>query len=49
MSVVINKNSISFKFFFNFSSYMDTEKFECAVADYEKVCKLDKTKGRMNN
>ena len=26
-------------------SYMDKEEYESAVIDYEKVCKLDKTKG----
>jgi DnaJ family protein C protein 7 len=26
-------------------SYMDKEEYESAVFDYEKVCKLDKTKG----
>ena len=26
-------------------SYMDSEDFEKAVIDYEKVCKLEKTRG----
>ena len=26
-------------------SYMDTEQYDEAVRDYEKICNLDKTKG----
>ena len=31
---------------FLFSSYMDAEQFEEAVRDYEKICQLDRTRGK---
>ena len=31
---------------FLFRSYMDTEQYEEAVMDYEKIFKMDKTRGK---
>jgi hypothetical protein len=31
----------------NFNSYMETEKFEEAVRDYEKVCKMNGCRGAL--
>ena len=30
-----------------FSSYMELEKYEEAVRDYEKVCKMDRSRGKV--
>ena len=31
------------------NSYMDTEQYEEAVRDYEKICKMDRSRGRPRN
>ena len=32
---------------FHFFSYMETEKYQEAVRDYEKVCKMDRSRGKI--
>ena len=34
-------------YYLYFDSYMDSEKFEEAVRDYEKICQLDRSRGML--